>query len=198
MRAKAVVFWFACASLILVGCSSSGSDSLFSDPGTTPLAQRQTVSEYESDVEPAISEFMERLNEAGAGEFVIDGESEYVPCEETDESGIELFGSIYKSSGITPEEAERIGDELFTEVGFDYKTNRISHNGTSRLKWYDTENSGVISVSVKGTDYIGFWYWTGCRPWEKAQRVPPQWEQELLDERAAATPSAESTETPDE
>lgn len=160
-------------------------DQTFWD-GKLPLDQRQTIEDYEVREEPLNDSLRQALSEAGAGPLTPLGESSLSRCggggEDGGEggSGFEVEGSAVRGAALDVDTVRRVGDEVLGGSGFTVSTEH-GDDGSTSLKWFDTDNGGYIAVTVVPGSHTGTYYMSGCRPSDGSttgtDRTPPAWEE---------------------
>lgn len=138
----------------------------------TPFRERQALEDYAATVPPAVIEFQERLTESGAGEwrntqtsyeFSVDSCSEH-----SNKRGSQIHISASSDRSISSEEVTRIGNPLFTEIGFSFS--EASRENRQYAIWTDWRNGGYLRVTIS-SEHVGISGNSECRPSTDPERV---------------------------
>ncbi|MDN6565968.1 MAG: DUF4853 domain-containing protein [Actinomyces sp.] len=173
-----------------VGCTGGDDmDQTFWD-GQLPLAQRQTIEDYEEREEPLNDTLRQALSQAGAGPLTALGESTMSACGggsgSGDEgvAGFEIEGSAVRGAALDVDTVRSIGDRVLGGSGLTASTEH-GDDGSTSLKWFDEDNGGYIAVTVVPRSHTGTYYMSGCRPSDGSTsgpgREPPAWEARTQD-----------------
>ena len=88
--------------------------------GSTPFEKRQTIEAYKRDTVPMIEKFLVRIFQAGAGEFIFDGDDQDRRCGENDD-GYDYWSPNISGKPIEVAEVIKAGDKYLVPAGFSKK-----------------------------------------------------------------------------
>ena len=150
--------------IVLVSCLSMKEEKHkhFWD-GSKAFEKRQTIEAYKRDTVPMIEKFLVRISQAGAGEFIFDGDDQDRRCGENDD-GYDYWSPNISGKPIEVAEVIKAGDKYLVPAGFSKKTQRKHENGDVRFFWMNKKDGGYVTAIVSPKSHTGIYYISGCRP----------------------------------
>ncbi|ERH19686.1 hypothetical protein HMPREF0043_00483 [Actinobaculum sp. oral taxon 183 str. F0552] len=150
--------------IVLVSCLSMKEEKHkhFWD-GSKAFEKRQTIEAYKRDTVPMIEKFLVRISQAGAGEFIFDGDDQDRRCGEND-NGYDYWSPNISGKPIEVAEVIKAGDKYLVPAGFSKKTQRKHENGDVRFFWMNKKDGGYVTAIVSPKSHTGIYYISGCRP----------------------------------
>ena len=150
--------------IVLVSCLSMKEEKYkhFWD-GSKAFEKRQTIEAYKRDTVPMIEKFLVRISQAGAGEFIFDGDDQDRRCGENDD-GYDYWSPNISGKPIEVAEVIKAGDKYLVPAGFSKKTQRKHENGDVRFFWLNKKDGGYVTAIVSPKSHTGIYYISGCRP----------------------------------
>ena len=150
--------------IVLVSCLSMKEEKHkhFWD-GSKAFEKRQTIEAYKRDTVPMIEKFLVRISQAGAGEFIFDGDDQDRRCGENDD-GYDHWSPNISGKPIEVAEVIKAGDKYLVPAGFSKKTQRKHENGDVRFFWMNKKDGGYVTAIVSPKSHTGIYYISGCRP----------------------------------
>lgn len=107
--------------LVLISCASiTGKRSGTFWGGSKAFEKRQTIEAYKRDTVPMIEKFLVRISQAGAGEFIFDGDDQDRRRGENDD-GYDYWSPNISGKPIEVAEVIKAGDKYLVPAGFSKK-----------------------------------------------------------------------------
>lgn len=131
--------------------------------GSKAFEKRQTIEAYKRDTVPMIEKFLVRISQAGAGEFIFDGDDQDRRCGENDD-GYDYWSPNISGKPIEVAVVIKAGDKYLVPAGFSKKTQRKHENGDVRFFWLNKKDGGYVTAIVSPKSHTGIYYISGCRP----------------------------------
>lgn len=151
--------------------------------GERPLAERQTIEDYQAGTEPVIADLLGGLEGIGLGDTVLQGESSLIGCGTGDRTGFEVAGSGVKGAPVDPDQAAAVGDRVLGPRGLSHQSDLRDEDGMVTLTWSDIDDGGYVTVVVVPGSHTSVGYRSGCRPTDGSTTGPgrerPAWEQAI-------------------
>lgn len=152
--------------------------------GDLPFDQRQTIEDYQTQVEPMMEDIVAQLVDLGLGQPQLAAASELQGCGGIDVDGYEVEGSSVQGDPVDVDAAAHVIDAILVPAGLGEKTDHRDDTMAS-LTWNDTANGGYFDLTIVPGSHTAFSYASGCRPSDGSttdrirDRVTPDWEQSL-------------------
>ena len=130
--------------VMVVSACSGGEERMWFE-GSLPLEERETVEHFQHSVEPALGQFVKRMEAYSAGATLIRDSTLWTWGDAFDLS----TASIGFDDPVDIEAARALGDELFIPLGFD----TISVHGEgddASIWWLNLKHGGYVRLMLLG------------------------------------------------
>ena len=165
--------------------------------GELALEERQSIEEYQQQTEPVFYHALVALEDLGFGDPALLGSSEISKCSDETAKGYTVQGATVSGEYLDVDEAKDAIDSVLSPAGFDYIVDDRDEISTT-IKWFDVDDGGYFSLTIKPNSHTAFGYFSGCRPSDGtsrdpiSERVTPQWELEIPNLTSNPTPGVPS------
>lgn len=170
---------------LATACTQGGAvDSTPFWDGDKPLDQRQSIEDYQGQVEPLVQDILTRLEPIGLGHPSLTSASELQECGTPQEDAYEVDGSHVKGGPVDADAAVQAINAVLAQTGFTEKTDHRDAKIIS-ISWYDTGNGGYFDLTIAPGSHTALTYGSGCRPTDGSttdrlrDRTTPPWESAL-------------------
>ena len=175
-----------CGVLLVSGCglvprSQTPQEALGLPQAETPFAQRESIEEYLSSVEPVMARFVHALAEK-EGVIGVNDRRYFNACTDRGpgkEEGWAFGTEVFYISSLTDEDIEDAASQYLSVLP-SYKGTRgdVQKDGSFILRSGDAANGGELSVYYFPDDRSSIRYESGCRPSDESmgdlnEYVPP-------------------------